>query len=355
MFQHRNFLEKIISRALLLILVACIAVLAGCKSIPIEQVRISEQDDFFRRLCDEYNLQWQFDHITQVIRVSNGNVKADLLMESSVVMFDDEEVLLSRPIRAFNSTVLVPLDFKSKVIERLLAESESLHDYSVQTIRKVVIDAGHGGKDPGAIGTDGTYEKNVVLDIAHRLKQILENQDIEVLMTRNTDVFISLKKRTEIASQSNADLFISIHANSSPERWVKGVEVFTLRELKPLEFEEGQRIENHKLMFNRLSMKKNDEALEAILSDLLFTHKQKYSSILANTISDKASRIVRTKNRGIKKSGFYVLRNTLMPAVLVEVGFLTNAQEEKSLNSTAYRQKMAYGIARSIVDNAEFN
>jgi len=252
------------------------------------------------------------------------------------------------------------LDFK-KILERKAVPTKRIgrvpvkidrRSYKYKKISKVVIDAGHGGKDPGATGRTGLKEKIVVLDIARRLKKILENQGIEVVMTRSKDKFITLQQRTEIASSSKSDLFVSVHANSSPARSVYGIEIYTLKQLGFLEKNEEQRKENYRKMYGSLSMNKKDKELQSIVTDMMDTNKQAESLELASRVANKMVRILKTKNRGLKKSRFFVLRNTIVPAVLVEVGFLSNPKEEKLLKTKAYRQKVANGLARGILEYA---
>jgi len=166
-------------------------------------------------------------------------------------------------------------------------------------------------------GRGGVQEKKIVLDISKRLKNILKRRGFKVKMTRNDDRFVSLQKRTEIASRSHADLFVSIHANSSPSRSVQGFEVFTSKHLGLKEKTEAQRITNQRLMFNNLSMKNGSKDVENIISDMLYTHKQGEAKALAKQLVKKTTKIIKTKNRGEKQSRFYVLRNTLIPASIM--------------------------------------
>ncbi len=169
----------------------------------------------------------------------------------------------------------------------------------------VVIDPGHGGKDPGAVGIGGLQEKHVVLPISHHVRQTLESQGLQVKMTRWDDRFISLAGRTEMANRLNADLFISIHANaismSRPD--VNGVETFYYSNGRAL----AQAIQN---------------------------------SILAN---------INMRNRGVKQANFYVLRNSAMPSVLVEVGFVTGREDAPRLANPNFRKRMADAIAEGIL------
>ncbi|MBZ0165687.1 MAG: N-acetylmuramoyl-L-alanine amidase, partial [Candidatus Omnitrophica bacterium] len=212
------------------------------------------------------------------------------------------------------------------------------------------LDAGHGGKDPGTIGYAKTPEKEIVLDITNRLKRMLEEQGIKVHMTRTNDTFISLQERSEFASRTKADAFVSIHANASPKRSVQGVEVFALRNLSPAEKEDPKRKANRKLMLNHLAVSKSDPNMDIIVDELMYDHKQGESFQLAKSIGEDMARSLKIRHRGTKTAGFYVLRNTLIPAVLVEVGFLSNPKEERLLKSSRYREQVARSIARSLIN-----
>ena len=127
------------------------------------------------------------------------------------------------------------------------------------------------------------------------------------------------------------------------------MEVYRLRNQREMD---EQCLANHRLVFHQLSMKKDSSVLANILSDMLFAYKQIESEKLADKVSKKASRLMKAKNRGTKEAGYYVLRNTLIPAILIEVGYLTNPQEERLLSTSSYRQRIADGIALSILDYA---
>ena len=195
----------------------------------------------------------------------------------------------------------------------------------------------------------------IVLDIAKRLRGSLEKHGIKTIMTRTKDEFVSLEKRTEIASRSKGDLFVSIHANSSPAKAARGLEVFYLRNLDSHEKKEDQMKENQKALFSQFSMQKNSTVLDNILADMVYTHKQGESEKLANFVTQRTANSINAPNRGSKSSAFFVLRNTLIPAILVEVGFLSNSTEEKALKTRFYRQKIANGLAESILDYANKN
>ena len=214
-------------------------------------------------------------------------------------------------------------------------------------IGKIVIDPGHGGKDPGAIGPHRVREKDVVLDIALKLKNILKKQmGCQVVMTRDHDCFIPLEERTVIANNKKADLFVSIHANASRNRKAHGVETYFLNLATDKEAMELAALEN------ATSTKKISD-LQLILNDLMRNSKISESSRLARAVQDSLVKRLKSKyrdvkNLGVKQAPFYVLIGAQMPSILVETSFVSNKIEEKRLKSAAYRQQIAEGIAAGI-------
>lgn len=319
---------------------------------------------YLNDILNRYHFSLYWDSIDQVVTLSS-DVEADIrLMEgSSIVYWGEREVLLDAEVKIVKSRVVVPLDFKQKILDKISVmpmvsvvntRREKKYDKPKRLvkIKEIIIDPGHGGRDPGAISRSGIEEKDVVLDIALQLKKLLIKKGLSVNLTREDDTFISLARRTEIASERKAQLFVSIHANSSRYRNVSGLEVYSLKELDSLEKNELQRLENQRLLFSRLQMQKKSPVLENIISDMLYGFKRSQSDELADVMGMRTSRRVKTKNRGVKYARFFVLRNTLIPAVLVEVGFLSNPREEKMLRNEAYRFKIAQGLAQSILEYA---
>jgi len=326
---------------------------SGCATTSKQPPVISDgKEAYLKDICRQNGILWEWDQILQMATLKYGTMKAKVLIGSSLVLIDGEKVTLSAPVRTVRSSVIVPPDFRFKIINRLRREVGLQKGVGLFKIRKVMIDAGHGGKDPGATGRSGIKEKKIVLDISKRLKKILQNRGMIVEMTREKDEFISLAKRTEAASRTNADLFVSVHANSSPVRGVYGLEVFTPKNLNFLEEDKAQRSRNRYLMFKDLEMNSSNPHVKTIVSDMLRTHKMAESKGLALRLAKQTAKQTKTRNRGVKLSHFYVLRNTLIPAILVEVGFLTNPKEEKLLKTGAYRQKVALSLAESILDYA---
>ena len=171
-------------------------------------------------------------------------------------------------------------------------------------------------------------------------------------MTRDQDVFITLQERTEITSRANADLFVSVHANANTVHSVNGFETYVANDMSFQDKNEDQRKVNQNLLFNELSMSKGAEDVEKIVADMLYTHKQFEARKLADCLASHAVRATKAKGLGVKGSRFFVVRNTLIPAVLVEVGFLTNRKECKLLEDGTYRQALAKALADGIMDFA---
>ncbi len=221
--------------------------------------------------------------------------------------------------------------------------------------RRVVIDPGHGGHDPGAVGPSGLYEKNVVLDIALKLKKILLADPFnEVFLTRETDRFISLEERTAMANRKNADFFVSVHANANPVRRVKGIETYLLNWTND---DEAMRVAARE---NKISLKKMREmhrqmdTLGMILNDLSRDCKRNDSIKLANYIQQSMVTTLNNESSyksidlGVKQALFYVLFGARMPSVLVEVSFISNPQEEQLLSDESYRMQIAKAIAKGL-------
>ncbi|MGE0267857.1 MAG: N-acetylmuramoyl-L-alanine amidase [Candidatus Omnitrophota bacterium] len=361
-------------RQMRLMLFAGLSILfAGCATVPPGQqpdVKYTKNDVYLKDACRRYDIVWDWDQVTQIVTLRKGDMTATALIDSDLVLLGEKQIVLRKPLRLKKGAIVIPKDFHEKVLVLLntgvvtpkdIARSDrpdtdykrkpvTPGSYRIEKIREVIIDAGHGGKDPGAMGQNKSREKDIVLDISKRVKRILERQGIKVYMTRDDDNFITLQDRTEIASKTKADAFISIHANSSPKRSVSGIEVFALRNLTQAEKEDENRRINKKIFLSHLATNPKDKNIESIVEDLMYEYKQSESLKLARSMGENLSRTLRANNRGTKTAGFYVLRNTFIPAVLVEVGFVSNAKEERLLKSDSYRDKIAKSIANSLLD-----
>ena len=214
--------------------------------------------------------------------------------------------------------------------------------------KTIVIDAGHGGKDPGAVGYRGTKEKDIALDVAKRLeKKLSKNMNVKIIMTRNEDVFLRLSERTKIANESNGNLFISIHTNAAEDRRASGFETFLIG---PNKNEAAVRVaarENAVLELEGTTGKKltNEDLIQATIAQSAFASK---SEQFASMVQKEIKKRVQSKDRGVKQAGFYVLMGASMPNVLVELGFISNPSEEKKLRSPQYRDQLATAIYRAV-------
>lgn len=214
-------------------------------------------------------------------------------------------------------------------------------------IRRIVVDPGHGGKDPGAVGVKGTMEKDVALAIGTKLAdKIRQELGIDVVMTRTTDVFIPLQERTSIANKVGADLFISIHANASPNRSTAGIESYYLNLAKT------DKAAQLAAQENGTSLEKVS-TLQAILFDLMANYKLNDSAHLADEVQKALYKKVNSKyqgsrNLGVKQGPFFVLVGATMPSILVETAFLSNEMEEARLADPQYQDATAEGILKGV-------
>ncbi|MCD4812421.1 N-acetylmuramoyl-L-alanine amidase [bacterium] len=201
----------------------------------------------------------------------------------------------------------------------------------------IVVDAGHGGRDPGAIGPSRLKEKTVTLEVATQLAGYLKKRGYKVVMTRNKDVYISLKERAGIANRLKADLFISVHANASRNRKARGSQVFIYnREASSKHAAEAARLENQ------------DANYLEIIKDDLRQGVHETSSINASGFVSQELKKMGLETRRIERAPFYVLAKSHMPSILIETAFISNRSEEQKLRSRAFCRKLAEGIDRGI-------
>jgi N-acetylmuramoyl-L-alanine amidase len=214
-------------------------------------------------------------------------------------------------------------------------------------IRRIVVDPGHGGHDPGASSPTGTREKDIVLQIGLKLSQkIREELGIDVVMTRSTDVFIELQERTAIANKVGADLFVSIHANASLNRAANGIETYYLNLAKTEKAAQLAAKENGTTL-EKVSV------LQAVLFDLMANYKLNDSAHLADEVQKSLHKKAQTgypgvKNLGVKQGPFYVLVGATMPSILVETAFVSNERDEMKLKDPQYQDLTAEGILSGI-------
>lgn len=217
---------------------------------------------------------------------------------------------------------------------------------------RVVIDPGHGGHDVGTHGPSGILEKDVVLDVAKRLGALLEERlNTEVIYTRSDDTYVGLEQRTQIANDQKADLFLSIHANSSPYRAVAGVETYYLNfttSKAALDVAARENAGSQRSLFDL-----QDVLQKIALKDKIDESREFAARIESSLYGLSSKSNAGAKNRGVKKAPFVVLIGASMPSVLAEIGFLTNSGDEALLKKAEYRQKVAEALYKGIASYAE--
>lgn len=276
------------------------------------------------------------DGILKFVRAGQYNQETVRVVLDLETMEDFNAFILDDPTR-------LVIDVNAKRPERIVSK------------KIVVLDPGHGGHDPGAVGPTGLYEKDIVLDIALKVREILLKEPaVEVSLTRDKDIFIPLEERTAIAMNMDADLFVSIHVNASPKRAARGIETYLLNWTNDEEAIRVAARENAitvKRMKERMQRYKND--LDIILSDLSRDFKRDESLKLANyvqnsLVTDIGSVYKKTANLGVKQAFFYVLVGASMPSILAEVSFISNPEEERMLSKESYRNMIANSIASGV-------
>ncbi len=291
----------------------------------------------------------EFDKgLARRIRLENGgNGVTRVVIELASANVDSAVMALKNPFRVvmdFNGAGAEPPSNQA-VTESVEAKIPVPYPGRIQTI---VIDAGHGGKDPGAIGPTGLKEKDVALDIAKRLKAKLESRmNLKVLLTRSTDRFLELDERTMFANSVNADLFVSVHLNASRDRSARGVETYFL---SPARSKDELATAARENMMALGSQDEIENDLAYIMSDMTNTQKVNDSAALAGSVQTSMTAGLKhaslpVRNKGVKQAMFYVLWRASMPSVLVETGFISNREDERRFKSPAYLESVAESIA----------
>jgi len=301
----------------------------------LSQREIKIEDQFVQRI----RLSQDSDHVVKIVLdLSNP--------EYSWAVFPSED----------SSRIIVEVRSPEKdVVRRLLrGQEEAFTFYSSPEkasrvkgkIRRIVLDPGHGGKDPGAIGPTGLKEKEVTLAIAKELARLLRREGLEVYLTRKDDRFIPLDRRAEIANQLKGDIFLSIHANAGFSRKAGGIETFFNSR-----YSYGKGAEEVAARENAaFGSTATPEEVRAIVWDLIQDQYRAESNELSHSIQRYLVQATNLEDRGVKSARFYVLRGAAMPAALVEVGFISNPWEERLLKRDSFRKKVALGIFRGLMD-----
>lgn len=334
--------------------------LSGCATVPVQQAMPTYNINAttyvpLANLCQEKGFTWDYDSVAKTVTLNRGTHRINLQVGDSLALIDGRAQYLHHPVDFYQGAIIVPYKLKERLDSLFGSQRPSAASYfPAGTIKKVVIDAGHGGNDPGTIGRSGIKEKNVNLDVAKRIAKLLRDNGVEVVMTRSSDVFIELEQRSRIANNAKADLFISVHANANRVRSLNGLEVYYVSP-KVLDSRRAlNAAQNSRLDFSNACFYRQSKNLKAILWDMIYTYNRGESINLARDICKSIQRSLDTRVIGVKSAGFQVLKGTNMPAVLVEIGFLSNAEEERMIKNGYYRQQLAEAIVDGITSYARY-
>ncbi len=340
------------------------------------------------RLANVLGYSWKWDEKTGVFTALRKSDTISCFEDRNYVLFNDGAVMqIPCSPERYRGTVLIACDricsiftaeggeklYLNKVSNRLVlkesvvaAQKPAVEPVSTmipidnvwgkEGIKRIVIDPGHGGKDPGALGVGRVKEKDLVLGIGLALRDALKENGFIVYMTRQTDKFLSLRERTAFANQKKADLFVSIHADAIPgsrkkKESIKGFKIYFLSDAKS---------EEDRLVAMRenavVELEENNDSqdyLHNILTEMVsaehLIESQDLSIMIAESF-EKSLRETRKLHRGVGQARFFVLNGAYMPAVLVETGFVSNSIEAKLLSTRKYQKKMADALLTAIID-----
>ena len=336
--------------------------LAGCAAVgPVRKAEILPIPNLYlnnslyyplKDFCAHFGVEWDYDSIARQVTLSKRFSEVKLLIESPIVLINGSPLDIGQEVLLRNGIVYLPLSFKENVADRFYREvmPKPPEPAVSRRIKRIVIDAGHGGHDPGAIGKSGLREKDVNLDIARRLANLLEAKGIAAILTRSSDKFISLSVRADIANKADADLFISLHSNAARSRKLNGFEVYYITDKIDDSSRALKAAQDGELNIESASFYDNSLNIKAALWDMLYTESRGRSISLAQSICQSAQRNMGVKILGVKGARFVVLKGSNVPAVLVEMGFLSNPTEERYLRNGFYRQQLAEAVCAGILD-----
>ena len=361
-----------------------LALLAGTKPAfakpraTLTGIRISQSADDHTRIV--FDLSGDFEH--RLFTLSNPHrIVIDLTdtRKSEAIEIDNVKTNLLSGLRSAsknNGRLRVVLDLQSKVRPRsfeLKPDGKSGHRLVVdlhatnlsptpiktsQQERKkakqqfvIALDPGHGGRDPGAIGKRGTREKDIALAVAKKMKTLINRTPgYRAVLTREADRYITLRNRVKKARQAEADIFISLHADSFHKRHVKGASVYALS-LRGASSEAARIIakkENSSDLIGGISLDDKDDLIASVLLDLSQTATIQDSLELGSDVLSQLGKVSKLNNRKVQQAGFAVLKAPDMPSILVETAFLSNPSEEKKLRSSKHQQKLAKAVFAGI-------
>ncbi len=307
------------------------------------------------KLCSAYGLDCDWDDIARTAMIKKGQNSIIVRSGGRLIMVNGSKKKLDRAVVMDGGTVFVPLSFVRNNLASVIGTEPVEYTPATEvsgkyTIKTIVLDPGHGGNDPGAIGGRArSREKDMTLSMARKLKGALEAGGIRVIMTRDSDIFVPLGKRSRIANNSGADLFVSVHFNASRSRSLKGFECYFLSNAADDNARALEAAENASIKLGEEADAERSRRLDRTLWDMTLTENRRESSLLAGYICDSVRDNIDIGNRGIRTARFYVLKYTRIPAVLVESGYISNKYEEAKLRDPAFLDSLARAVTKGIL------
>ena len=350
---------------------------ASARKAQVKDIRLSKSDGYVRLVFDmDSSVQHSIFSLHQperiVLDLKNASMPhgmVDMIQANSLirgirsgiqnghdlrVVFDLHEQVSPR------SFLLTP---SGKAGHRLVLDLHDSEKKSKETVSKkaskkelrdvvIVIDAGHGGRDPGATGRKGTKEKTVTLQMARKLEKLINAQrGMKAVLTRKDDRYLKLRHRIEKARKSNADMMISIHADSFPDPRARGSSIFALS-VNGASSEMAQQLAENEnasdVMFGDVSLSNDDPMVNKVLLDLSFTGGIESSLDIGDEVLKQIGTVNKVHKKTVQQAGFAVLKTPNIPSVLLETAFISNPREEKNLRSSAHQQKVAKAISRGV-------
>ena len=370
-YDMKQILTQIILTAMFVTLLVSLSALTARDSLEIS-IRDTNQSSYLHIFKIDNKDYCDVEETAAIFKASVKEERSDkriyftiydeqfiFLINSTFFTFKNKNYKYSYPLTSIKGKYYLPLEFLTSLLPELFKDKVAWNgkkliitkptDYTIKTI---VIDPGHGGKDPGAIGkTIGAKEKDINLSVSLMLKSILEKElGVRVLLTRSDDRFVSLQQRTKFANDNKADLFISVHTNASHNRSSRGVEMYYLSTARTTEARAVEALENSVVEIyegGQEALRKYTD-VDLILSDILQAENLEHSNNLAFKLQMNMCAGTQSSDRGIKQANFYVLRGAFMPAVLVEMGFISNPVEESFLVNRQYQERLARTIFEGI-------
>ncbi|MEE8574158.1 MAG: N-acetylmuramoyl-L-alanine amidase [Thermodesulfobacteriota bacterium] len=303
---------------------------------------------FTKRIVCSLSLAFIFSLSVSLANAETGVALGEPAHESAVY---EEVIYISPPTVDVDSAINEILS-EPEVVEKDVLVPGIEDAATGGEIKLIVIDPGHGGKDTGAIGRGGTKEKDITLAISKELaRKLKKSTGARVLLTRATDMYITLEERTQFANKKKADIFISVHVNASSRKGADGIETYFLSfEASDDEARKTAAFENNVISLDGTVEEVPKDDIMAILWDLTQTESHRESSSLAELVYSRLIKAAGGEHRGVKQAPFRVLVGATMPSVLLEIGFISNPGAEKRLRTKEVQQRIAAAITDGIID-----